>query len=154
MQDALERLMKNRTTLVIAHRLSTVMLYASKIVVLKDGQINEVGTGTHNQLMRQRGILLFARAAGRSLVSFVQHWRRRIRVPRKSIWLGRIERLKFSLFPLPAMAQSHPQWAHCRLQVLAIFAGASFFFALAETALFALGKWQVRQLGAYRRSAP
>lgn len=30
--------------------------------------------------------------------------------------------------------------------VLAIFAGASFFFALAETALFALGKWQVRQL--------
>src|SRR3954452_2763046 len=30
--------------------------------------------------------------------------------------------------------------------VLAIFAGASFFFALAETALFALGKWQVRQM--------
>jgi CBS domain containing-hemolysin-like protein len=30
--------------------------------------------------------------------------------------------------------------------VLAIFAGASFFFALAETALFALGKWRVRQL--------
>jgi putative hemolysin len=30
--------------------------------------------------------------------------------------------------------------------VLAIFAGASFFFALAETALFALGKWQVRLL--------
>lgn len=30
--------------------------------------------------------------------------------------------------------------------VLAIFAGASFFFALAETALFALGKWQVRQI--------
>ncbi|MGZ5568241.1 MAG: ABC transporter ATP-binding protein, partial [Limisphaerales bacterium] len=51
-QDALERLMKNRTTLVIAHRLSTVML-ASKIVVLKDGQINEVGT--HDQLMRSQG---------------------------------------------------------------------------------------------------
>ncbi|MDB6059455.1 MAG: hypothetical protein JWO95_3299 [Verrucomicrobiales bacterium] len=32
------------------------------------------------------------------------------------------------------------------ITVLAIFAGASFFFALAETALFALGKWQVRQL--------
>jgi CBS domain containing-hemolysin-like protein len=29
---------------------------------------------------------------------------------------------------------------------LALFAGASFFFALAETALFTLGKWQVRQL--------
>ena len=27
-----------------------------------------------------------------------------------------------------------------------IFAGASFFFALAETALFSLGKWQARQL--------
>ena len=27
-----------------------------------------------------------------------------------------------------------------------IFAGASFFFALAETALFSLSKWQVRQL--------
>src|SRR5450432_2338070 len=28
-----------------------------------------------------------------------------------------------------------------------LFAGASFFFALAETALFSLGQWQVRQLG-------
>lgn len=32
------------------------------------------------------------------------------------------------------------------ITVLAIFAGASFFFALAETALFALSKWQVRHL--------
>src|SRR2546430_16684139 len=30
--------------------------------------------------------------------------------------------------------------------VVLIFAGASFFFALAETALFALSKWQARQL--------
>ena len=30
--------------------------------------------------------------------------------------------------------------------VVVIFAGASFFFALAETALFSLSKWQVRQL--------
>ena len=29
---------------------------------------------------------------------------------------------------------------------LVIFAGMSFFFALAETALFTLGKWQMRQL--------
>ncbi|MGZ4962184.1 MAG: CNNM domain-containing protein, partial [Limisphaerales bacterium] len=36
------------------------------------------------------------------------------------------------------------------ITVLAIFAGASFFFALAETALFALGKWQVRQIEATR----
>jgi putative hemolysin len=32
------------------------------------------------------------------------------------------------------------------LVVLAVFAGASFFFALAETSLFSLGKWQLRQL--------
>jgi CBS domain containing-hemolysin-like protein len=34
------------------------------------------------------------------------------------------------------------------LVVLAVFAGASFFFALAETSLFSLGKWQLRQLEA------
>ncbi|MFM2295757.1 MAG: hypothetical protein RLZZ350_2170, partial [Verrucomicrobiota bacterium] len=28
-----------------------------------------------------------------------------------------------------------------------LFAGASFFFSLAETALFTLSKWQIRQLG-------
>jgi CBS domain containing-hemolysin-like protein len=32
------------------------------------------------------------------------------------------------------------------LVVLAVFAGGSFFFALAETSLFSLGKWQLRQL--------
>ncbi len=32
------------------------------------------------------------------------------------------------------------------MAAILIFAGASFFFALAETALFSLGKWQVRQL--------
>jgi CBS domain containing-hemolysin-like protein len=34
------------------------------------------------------------------------------------------------------------------LVVLAVFAGGSFFFALAETSLFSLGKWQLRQLEA------
>ena len=32
------------------------------------------------------------------------------------------------------------------MAAILIFAGASFFFALAETALFSLGQWQVRQL--------
>jgi ATP-binding cassette subfamily B protein len=44
---ALERLMKDRTTFVIAHRLATVV-HADRIIVLKDGKICE--TGTHSQL--------------------------------------------------------------------------------------------------------
>ncbi|TAG56538.1 MAG: ATP-binding cassette domain-containing protein [Cytophagales bacterium] len=47
-QSALQNLMKNRTTLIIAHRLSTVQ-DADAIFVLKDGQISE--KGTHNDLI-------------------------------------------------------------------------------------------------------
>lgn len=47
-QKALETLMKNRTSIVIAHRLSTVM-HADKIVVLDRGEIVEVGT--HQELI-------------------------------------------------------------------------------------------------------
>ncbi|KAJ1467468.1 P-loop containing nucleoside triphosphate hydrolase protein [Baffinella frigidus] len=47
-QEALDRLMKDRTTLVIAHRLSTVAR-ADTIVVLQGGQLVE--TGTHKELM-------------------------------------------------------------------------------------------------------
>src|SRR5436190_8309450 len=42
-------------------------------------------------------------------------------------------------------ARMEPAPAVAAVAVL-IFAGASFFFALAETALFSLGKWQARQL--------
>lgn len=51
-QDALQKLMQNRTTLVIAHRLSTVM-HADRIVVMNAGQIVE--TGTHQDLIEKNG---------------------------------------------------------------------------------------------------
>lgn len=52
-QDALDKLMKNRTSLVIAHRLSTIQ-HADQIIVMHQGSIAE--TGTHNQLHAQNGI--------------------------------------------------------------------------------------------------
>ena len=51
-QDALSRLMKNRTTLVIAHRLSTVE-HADQIVVLDQGHVVE--RGTHGELLARGG---------------------------------------------------------------------------------------------------
>ncbi|HJU62940.1 MAG TPA: ABC transporter transmembrane domain-containing protein [Candidatus Binatia bacterium] len=50
-QDALERLMTERTTLVIAHRLSTIRK-ADRIVVLVDGSIAE--EGTHEELLARK----------------------------------------------------------------------------------------------------
>ncbi len=58
MQDALDRLMTNRTTLVIAHRLATVRA-ASRIIVMDQGRIVE--SGRHGDLIAQGG--LYARLA-------------------------------------------------------------------------------------------
>jgi ATP-binding cassette subfamily B multidrug efflux pump len=52
-QDALEKVMRNRTSLVIAHRLSTIRT-ADRIIVLHHGQVREMGS--HAELMEQRGI--------------------------------------------------------------------------------------------------
>ena len=51
-KDALAKLMQNRTTLVIAHRLSTV-IHADKIIVVSNGQIIE--EGTHQELLDKGG---------------------------------------------------------------------------------------------------
>ncbi|WP_445326907.1 ABC transporter ATP-binding protein [Solibacillus sp. FSL R7-0682] len=48
-QEALTRLMTNRTTLIIAHRLSTIK-HANQILVLENGEIT--GRGTHEELMK------------------------------------------------------------------------------------------------------
>ncbi|MGB0888614.1 MAG: ABC transporter ATP-binding protein, partial [Vicingaceae bacterium] len=52
-QDALFKLMENRTSVVIAHRLSTIQ-HADEIIVLQKGQIVE--RGTHTELLQQAGV--------------------------------------------------------------------------------------------------
>ncbi|MBS1751430.1 MAG: ATP-binding cassette domain-containing protein [Bacteroidetes bacterium] len=52
-QEALDNLMKGRTSFVIAHRLSTIR-NADKIVVVDKGEIKE--SGTHNELMKNDGL--------------------------------------------------------------------------------------------------
>ncbi|MCR5255901.1 MAG: ABC transporter ATP-binding protein/permease [Acetatifactor sp.] len=52
-QDALEKLMKDRTTIMVAHRLSTIQ-HADCIMVMHKGKIRE--SGTHQELLSQDGI--------------------------------------------------------------------------------------------------
>jgi subfamily B ATP-binding cassette protein MsbA len=52
-QEALDHLMENRTTLIIAHRLTTIQ-NADLILVLEDGKIIE--QGNHESLMKKAGL--------------------------------------------------------------------------------------------------
>lgn len=52
-QDSLERLASNRTTIIVAHRLSTIT-HADNIFVIENGKVME--QGSHSQLMKQRNI--------------------------------------------------------------------------------------------------
>lgn len=52
-QDALYKLMQNRTSIVIAHRLSTIQ-HADEIIVMQDGEVVE--RGTHDALILQSGV--------------------------------------------------------------------------------------------------
>ncbi|WP_407272347.1 ABC transporter ATP-binding protein [Radiobacillus sp. PE A8.2] len=51
-QEALEKLAADRTTFIVAHRLSTIT-HANRIVLIEDGQVKEAGS--HQQLMQQKG---------------------------------------------------------------------------------------------------
>ncbi|MDD8012586.1 MAG: ABC transporter ATP-binding protein [Acidobacteriota bacterium] len=52
-QEAMDDVMKNRTTFVIAHRLSTI-IEADRILVIENGEIKE--SGSHRELLKKRGL--------------------------------------------------------------------------------------------------
>ena len=59
-QKALKEQSKNRTTIVVAHRLSTIMA-ADKLIVINKGQVMQVGT--HDTLIKEEGFYKYLVAA-------------------------------------------------------------------------------------------
>lgn len=51
-QDAIRKVLKNRTSFIIAHRLSTIRS-ADRILVIRDGEVHE--EGSHNELIKRKG---------------------------------------------------------------------------------------------------
>lgn len=51
-QEALEKLAKDRTTFIVAHRLSTIT-HADRIILIEHGEISEAGS--HEELMKKQG---------------------------------------------------------------------------------------------------
>ncbi|ESZ38159.1 ABC transporter ATP-binding protein/permease [Mesorhizobium sp. M0659] len=88
-QAALDLVSKGRTTIVIAHRLSTVIT-ADEIIVLKDGEIAE--RGTHAELMRQHGLYASMWDRQREATEAEE----RLRVARESDELGVVVRRRTS----------------------------------------------------------
>ncbi|WP_018663865.1 ABC transporter ATP-binding protein [Heyndrickxia acidiproducens] len=52
-QEAIDKLARNRTTFIVAHRLSTIT-HAGRIILIENGEIKEMGT--HEQLMEKQGL--------------------------------------------------------------------------------------------------
>ncbi|ESX46636.1 ABC transporter ATP-binding protein/permease [Mesorhizobium sp. C416B] len=88
-QAALDLVSKGRTTIVIAHRLSTVIT-ADEIIVLKDGEIAE--RGTHAELMRQHGLYASMWDRQREATEAEE----RLRIARESDELGVVVRRRTS----------------------------------------------------------
>lgn len=69
LQQAISELCRNKTTIIIAHRLNTIR-YANKILVLDHGHLKE--QGTHEELMNMQGIYYQMLQARKNLKKLVE----------------------------------------------------------------------------------